>query len=585
MGLLLAGMVLLHRYIFLYADDLYYCRKAGYGWGHLPYATLAEIKTNGRLWIGPALFAALKNEIYTFRILNPVMVVLTAILLAGIGAHTGTTDALPGARRSIHQSLSPGPLHDSDNSNKNLAVLCAGLFFWLLPILISHTTVYYAACAFNYLYPTALVMLYGYLLYLTQERYNAGRCSAVRISLVILAFLAGSSTQQTAMIALGYTVLLTLYSKFRKKQPVLKRPGLSRFLPYYAAWLAGFGFIVYGSVSRMLYERQVGNEVVLSEVVHGLLTVNIFSTPVALFVLLTGVCCLAWLKHYHSRHISLMLYIALSAGLPGYIAVVYFIQPSVNLFSGSLPNLALSLSIVLFTLVYVAGILYSGLLIMRHQGYPFILFSGINAVGAQLMMLAVNARFAYAYKIIFPSLLLLSVFIIYTVVQFRRDRMFLGLTALVLVLSFAFKACTSAGVIPGLISDIIVPRLGITGFNVSAVAIPAIVIPAIAIPFAVLLIIFSRSRYFRHGIAILFIVAAFLNFGQTYAGYKSVAEPQNYNLNAIRQYRQSADKSVLVLKQVPYSLYGYNLGVWREAPDYLRGCYKIDPETVIEYMD
>ena len=45
----------------------------------------------------------------------------------------------------------------------------------------------------------------------------------------------------------------------------------------------------------------------------------------------------------------------------------------------------------------------------------------INAIGAQVMMLVVDSRFASTYKIIFPSLMLTFIFIIYSFISFYND--------------------------------------------------------------------------------------------------------------------------------------------------------------------
>ncbi len=539
LGLLLGCMLLIHRYIFLYADDLYYCRDASYGLSHLPHFTWSELKANGRVWIGLAMLAVLKNQIAVFRIFNPVMITLTAFLMARITTYSQMKDGLP-------DGLSPKEI--------STALFCSSLFFLYLPVQISHTTIYYVACAFNYLYPTALTMLYAYILFRSTKKPD--QRLMIKSLIMVLAFLAGSSTQQGGMIAIGFTVLITFYFTFFKKQSVFHS-----YIPYYISLLSGFTLILYGSFNRLLFEKHAGNTVNPIEVITGLLRINIFSQPAALFVLLTCLSCIFWFaycgsKVRHSLHpflygLSRMLLVLLSLAIPGYIYVVLFKSVPVELFSDGTRNMILSFTMLAFTGVYLFSILLSSWMILLIRDNPFPFFNSICAIGAQLMLLIVNARFAQAYKMMFPSLLLMSIFIIFSIIQFHRNKTFIFLAVTLISLSIALMT------------------------DRWSAAIVALLVLILSIVF----------RSFFKASALISLSLALLVFGTTYAGYQKQAIPQIDNLEAIERYHQSTAKDKLILKKVPVSPYGYNLDNWNNMPYFMKQCYQIDPETRIEYQE
>lgn len=142
-------MLVIHHYVFIYADDLYYCRDASGSLNTLPKFMYKQLRSNGRVWVHLLLLVNLKYNVYLFRIINPVVIMLTALMIAKIGAGS-----------------------DADNKKFIISTACACMFFILLPIETAATTIYYAACSLNYLYPTAVSILYGYLLYSNYSKNN-----------------------------------------------------------------------------------------------------------------------------------------------------------------------------------------------------------------------------------------------------------------------------------------------------------------------------------------------------------------------------------------------------------------------------
>lgn len=56
-------------------------------------------------------------------------------------------------------------------------------------------------------------------------------------------------------------------------------------------------------------------------------------------------------------------------------------------------------------------------------------------------------------------------------------------------------------------------------------------------------------------------------------------------MNAIKEYQQRTDKSVLKLKKISPTKYGYNVGNWNNMQYYMKECYNINENTVIYYYN
>ena len=199
---------------------------------------------------------------------------------------------------------------------------------------------------------------------------------------------------------------------------------------------------------------------------------------------------------------------------------------------------------------------------MGKRNYPFLLFNAINAIGAQIMLLVVDARFAAAYKVMFPSLLLLSIFIFYTFLAFRQNILFLSLAFFLITISLQEKVLILGG------GASLVLTLLFYLFEINRRGISK-----------------GRASLILLGFGVLFCLICGAVFGVTLRGYYKLSLPQNYNLKAIKKYHEGEKKGELLLKKVPPSYYGYNLGNWNEMPDFMRQCYGIKEDTPIKYID
>ncbi|MDI9217015.1 MULTISPECIES: DUF6056 family protein [Clostridium] len=494
--LLMLSMYIIHRYVYIYADDLYYSRDIQNGISYLPKLMWKELNVNGRVWVHVLLSILVKYDAVLYRIINPIIITLGAVLIAKIS-------------------------NKDRGSNKILpAAVVSSLLFLAIPTQIANTTLYYAACALNYLYPTLVSILFGYifLIYYSKEK----NLSKINFGIIVLGFFAASSTQQAGAIGIGYIVLMSLYIAFMKGYK-LKAKYFINFIPL----VLGYGLVTFGSLKRMLLEKDSGVVIKISETIMEILKTNIFSKPVSIFTILILICLVIWIikfsrEYQHNktlRYFNILLAIALLISSLCYIYVVIIKGYKVEVITLANITSEITLFYLGFTVIYIFSMLYVGTLILLNKKNPFILASIINAIGAQVMLLVADSRFASAYKIIFPSQLLMFIFICYTFSELYYEK----------------------------------------SINLNKVIFYSLIIP--------------------------FTVIAFRYYFVNYNGYKSTSSEIEYNLNMIEEYQKSSDKSSITLKKVPPSIYGYNLGNWNKMPYFMKQCYKINEDTIINYIE
>jgi hypothetical protein len=300
----------------------------------------------------------------------------------------------------------------------------------------------------------------------------------------------------------------------------------------------------------------------LSGVLTELLKTNIFSVPVSAYVLILCLSCISWLFYFsyvNKQGINKLMLVAnkllaitLSCAVLGYMYIVLYKGFNIQLFIGGRSSTLLSLCLLAFTTVYLISLLYCSVLILIKERYPFLLFACINAFGAQIMLMVADSRFAGSYKIMFPSLLLMSIYIVYSFLKFHQNKVFLSFALLALALSLGQQ-------------------------TIIIVALAFVVLSLSFIPFSV--------KYLKSSMVVAFILLGLFVFGSTYSGYEAASYAQNFNLDAIEQYHQSSDKSLIKLKKVPPAKYGYNIGNWNDLPYFMKQCYGIDENTVIQYYE
>ena len=149
------------------------------------------------------------------------------------------------------------------------------------------------------------------------------------------------------------------------------------------------------------------------------------------------------------------------------------------------------------------------------------------------MLIVADSRFAGTYKIMFPSMLFMWVLIVYSF-----NKIFISLSLFAFALGSNIKIAIIAA---------------------SVFVIASILCEIVNIHFKLLKNIIMAS----------FIVLSLVVFSSTYEGYKNASYAQNFNLEKIEAYHQSDDKTVLVLKKVPNTIYGYNVGNWNNIPKFV----------------
>lgn len=542
-------MLLIHRYVFLYADDLYYSRDASAGIRYLPHFIAGQLNSNGRIWVHLLLLGLVKYNVYLFRIVNPFVITLVALLIAKMGLNL-----------------------DYTNKEFIIAAACACMIFLFLPIEIANTSIYYAADALNYLYAPGVTMLFAYLLY---KDYSLNDGHKVKPLILLLSFLAGSSTQQAGMIAIGFGILIPLYFKIFENIRFKKSLAL-----YYLSLLSGYSIVTYGSIKRIFFEKTTGRGVNIKSAATALLKTNIFSIPVSGYVLALCVCSIFYLLHYSKsagkkNKTGIFMLCLLVLAYLGYVYVVIYKKYNMVIFASDTTNTMLRLSFIAFAFVYLAALFYVSALILLRERFPIPLLCTINAFGAQIMLLVVDARFAGSFRCMFPSLLLMSVFIVYSFIKFCSSKLFLLSFLLSFGFSFYGEYCKK------ILSTKSLP------YNLTAskalIILLIFLLLMLVIMFVLHKTLFKDMQPLRSVIFAAIIMLSLCFWGVNYMGYKAASYAQNFNLNAINEYHKSSNKSVLKLKKVPITIYGYSVGNWNDMPYYMKQCYKINENTVIQY--
>ncbi len=328
----------------------------------------------------------------------------------------------------------------------------------------------------------------------------------------------------------------------------------------------------------------------MSEVVSELIKTNIFSLPAAPFVAIICLSCVFWLWHKGNsdNRFHRVLGIALGLATLSYLYLllnenIVFQLPGVNTLT------LVGMATLSFVLIFLFSLLYVSYFLLSQGQTPFLFFNSINAIGAQLMLLVVDARFAATYKVMFPSLLLLSVFIFYSIATFRKNLLFLvlalGIITLIPLSSFLFSLYYNlisrysellSLIILAIILVIIFAIIRLMSLLGFSTPLRKISNPAL----------YSQwKRKVPYVLGVLFILSTLAIFSRTLIGYYLVSIPQNYNLQAIASYHEKGRVGELVFKKVPFSNYGYHLSIWQTMPYYLKECYKIKEDTPIRYLE
>ena len=400
--ILLIFMYGIHRYVQIYADDYYYSRDAQTGLANFHKYAIKELNTNGRVWVHILLMLLIKYDVLIFRIINPIVITLGAILIY-----------------NVSKKISSNKGNKYNKGEFIIGILVCMLFIGM-PTEIVKTTLYYPACALNYLYPSIVSILWGYLIYNFYEDEN--NMDKLSVKLIIIGFLAGSSTQQAGMIAIGFSVINFIYLKMKKYKFNFKY-----YLNVISLFL-GYLLVTYGSVKRMLFETSTGVEISLMKTLKELLKTNVFSKVISIYVILIIISFIFNIisdiyveKNKVKKSLGYVHVVILAISSIVYAYVTIYRGHNISTLGVEGHSLIAKLYYIVFISIYIFYMIYCGIRIYIKKKNIFIMNCIINAIGAQVMMLVVDSRFASTYKIIFPSLMLTFVFIIYSFINFYND--------------------------------------------------------------------------------------------------------------------------------------------------------------------
>lgn len=397
LAILLILMFVIFRYVFLYADDFYYSRDARYGLYTIPSVMKNNFETNGRVWVHVLLMLFTKHDALVFRIVNPLAIAFSMMLIA-------------------QSAVLDGRQSKQKNRVSVFAFIVCACYFIGLHINIADTTIYYAACSLNYLFPAAVSLLYGVLYTRHVFKDDINRISPL---LLVTAFFAASSSQQCGAAAIGYAVMLTVYACAVKKKKVNAKYFIN-FVPL----IAGFAVVIYGSVMRYIRETSGGKSGSMITNLVSLIRMNIFSKPCILFTIvmllfiIAGLICLA---KVHKGGKLFKLDIVLAAVNVSFLAE-YILMMCIQeysfadcIFRGRIVWSLHLLFALCFTAVYLLSAAYIAVMIMLKRDDPFVICSVVNAVGMQLIILLIDAKYTSQFKMILPSQMFMLVFAAYVV--------------------------------------------------------------------------------------------------------------------------------------------------------------------------
>lgn len=245
----------LHRFIYLYGDDYYYATfiRDEFWQKHITHYQYV----NGRALVHFIVSIVLKYDIYLFRVINPLIIILLIIFLSKI-------------------------VISNDKKNKYIIVVSIMLFS-IIDINISRQSIYWLDGSFNYLFP---ILLNLFLFYYMKE--NIIRNKKIWW-LFLLGFLASITTEQTSMISLGIIFLFILGAKFIYKKHI----SLNYIVIFLFSFLGTVSVILApGNFKRIVFEE---NTVNLKTNILNLINLNILFKETIVYHLIIITCLIFWL--------------------------------------------------------------------------------------------------------------------------------------------------------------------------------------------------------------------------------------------------------------------------------------------------
>ena len=401
---LLAGMLVLHRYIYLQGDDFAYGLMIKNGWsGFFRDMWNHHMNVNGRTIVHALVCFLLLFEMELFRITGPLLIVATITLMAKLSNIIGPKD-----KRNIF-----------------FACLTGVLLIAVMAIRITRQSLYWLDGSMNYIYPVCLLFLTYFLIRkgrITKKKYHF---------LPIIAFLAGQSVEQISAMTVGLLLLDLLFRKYVEKEEITKIE-LWTFIA--GAIGAAITILAPGNFNRIGIESKMPFLTQLKYVTADLLHINFVAHASSIYYALIAVCNITWLLRYKNKK-NLLIAAILTIGVTMQQLLIYKYPIMNQPTDPFMPPLANTL-LLIFAAINMAAFLYTATLILRREKEQLPLIFAILGIGAQVMFVVLPVIGA---RTLVPSILVYFVYIAYTIQRAKKLPPTLSAVALITMLYLQYN--------------------------------------------------------------------------------------------------------------------------------------------------
>lgn len=511
LGIFILLVLYIHHFIYLGGDDFIY--------GSYLKGSVAEffdnhiyhyMFKNGRAIVHFVVTLFLMFDVYLWRIINPLTICCLIILIS--------------------------KLTNSDKEKYKKAITLSIMLVSFISINISREAIYWLDGSFNYLYPMVLFLLNIYLVNKSIEN------NKNYWYLPILGFVVGATVEQVGLMTIGVLFLILIDRLFINKNKVdtiLYVNFIATILGYLTVVLAPGNFVRSSKQSPEI----VGN-------IIQLFRYNFMSDKMNFFMLLLMISSIAWLisfiKRGYNKKINFLLLILMVLNSILYSAIGFFtssimklanrfINENISIYSSlwevtSRLDGSNILGAILWGIAVVSGcftiivLLYQGIVIyIKNKELNMLVFI-IVAIGAQFMMIISPV---YGYRTVFPSLIAWIIVIVYSMVNNLNNKYILPM----ILSSVMFSINNNYFIIIGTIFILIYTLLK--------------KIEAINIIKCVFIIMIGYSVIF--------------NIYNTIVGFKENVPIHEYNLKAIKEYKDNNYEGELLLKKAKNYKYRYTM--------------------------
>lgn len=529
-------MLYIHKFIYLGGDDFIY---GSYVKGDITEFFNNHIYhymfKNGRAIVHFIVTLFLICDVYLWRIINPIIIGCLIILIS--------------------------KLSSSDKNKYKKSIVLSIVLFSFISINISREAIYWLDGSFNYLYPIVIFLLNIYLVNKSIEN------NKNYWYLPIIGFIAGATVEQVGLMTIGILFLILIDRLFINKKKIN-----SMVYVNFVVTIIGYLTVVLAPGNFIRSSKQ--NPEIIGNAIQ-LFRYNFMSDKMKFFMLLLMISSVLWLisfiKKGYNKKLNCILMILMVLNFIVYSLISCFTSNITQLANkfiseniGVYTSLWKATSVLdgsnifgalLWALATASGcftvivLLYQGIMVyIKEKNLNMIAFI-IVAIGAQFMMIISPV---FGYRTVFPSLIAWFIVIILSIVNNLDNKYVLPMILICTILS-----------------------INNTYFNVIGLII-------------IMIFILYKNLKFTNMMKYLIIfmlgISVLINIQKTIVGFKENAPIHEYNINAIREYKDNNCKGELNLKKAKNFEYRYTM-IYESEPhaNSFKRYYELPEVTVINF--